>query len=124
MTTFGQEMRELAVELTEEFAEEIGESTIIHITGSAYDTELGENVNTTVQNTALVTFTKIKASEVSDVSFRKEHEKAIVAGDNVTFVPAIDDTVVKPAGTQHRVVRVGKDMYNAAYILYIEKNAT
>ena len=124
MTTFGQEMRELAVELTEEFSEDIGESTIIHNTGSVYDTDTGENVTTTEQESMAVTFTAIKASEVADISFRLEHEKAIVAGDNVTFVPAIDDNVLKPGGTTHRIAKVRKDMYSAAYVMYIEKNAT
>lgn len=124
MSTFGEDMRELASELTEEFSEEIGESTLLHLISNTYNAELGENVRETSPETAYITFTGIKESEVSDISFRKEHEKAIVAGDSLLVAPAIDDYVVKPEGTEHRVVAVKKDQYKAAYIMYIEKNAT
>ncbi len=120
MPTFGEEMRRLASELTEDFSEEIGKSSIHHITGRDYDTEEGKNTNTFLIESTYIVFEDINSNEVNDISYTDTHMKATIAGDEITFIPAIDDIVETPEKTYHRVDRVIKDQYNAAHILYVE----
>lgn len=124
MGTFGSEMQKVAQLLTEKFSEEIGESTLVHVTAGVYDPETGTATPTLVEETAYMAFMAIKDSEVSDVSFTKDHAKAVVAGDDIITHPAIGDFIIKPAGTKHRIVKVSADQYEAAYIMYVEKNGS
>ncbi len=121
MTTFGQEMRELAQEMTEEFSEELGMSTLRRKTGQTYDPDLGTNTPTYTEYTAYMVFTNIETEEVQNADYLKEHEKCVVAGDDLGLKPQRDDLVVKPDATSHRVVYVGTDQFSAAYIIHIEK---
>ncbi len=121
--TFGSEIREVAQELTEEFSEELGMSTLVYVDSQTYDTETGSSSETTTSKAAYMTFTKIESAEVSDESFIKKHQKVIVAGDDLDSAPSSGDRVIKFSGSEHRIVSVNVDQYKAAYIMYIEKKA-
>ncbi len=123
-TTFGQEMVELAQELTEEFSEEIGLSTLKRPNGQAYNADTGAYTETFLDYTAYMVFENIQAEEVQNIDYMKEHEQCTVAGDDLTVTPQNNDIVQKPDTTKHRVVNVLTDQYGAAYIMHIErKNA-
>ncbi len=115
--TFGSEMRELAVELVEEFSEEIGEASLHHITEVDYDTTTGKHTETYNVTKALMTFEDIRSDEVEDISFLSAHTKCTIAGDDIPDVPTVNDLITMPSGTTHRVERVTTDQYSAAYIL-------
>ena len=122
--TFGEEMADLAQELTEEFSAEIGLSTLKHLTGSAYNTDTGTYAPTYSTQSAYMVFDGIQAEEVQNVAYRAEHEQCTVAGDDLTVAPVRDDLIVKPDATSHRVVHVITDQYAAAYVLHIERKNT
>ncbi len=119
--SFGQEMRELATELTEEFSEEIGMSTIYHVSDRAYDTATGESDDTYDKHQAYMVFEDIKENEVENIAYRDAHMKTTVAGDDIPIVPVVNDLVETPEATLHRIERVLNDQYGAAYILYVER---
>ena len=122
--TFGEEMADLAQELTEEFSSEIGLSTLKHLTGNTYNPDTGAYTPTYSTQTAYMVFEDIQAEEVQNASYLAEHEQCTVAGDDLTVAPVKDDLIVKQDTTSHRVVHVKRDQYAAAYILHIErKNA-
>jgi len=124
MATFGEEMADLAQDLTEEFSAEIGLSTIRRQTGTAYDPDTGVHTPTYSNSTAYMVFEDIQSEEVQNMAYMNEHEQCTVAGDDLTFVPKKDDLIVKPDTTPHRVVHVGTDQFGAAYVMHIErKNA-
>lgn len=124
MTTFGQDMAQLAQELTLEFSEETGISYLIHYTGNVYDPVTGTHVPTTVQETAYMVFEDIESDEVQDISYLAKHRQCTIAGDDLTVAPVRDDIIVTPDAVNHRIVDVKTDQYTAAYILHIERDGT
>ena len=121
MTTFGQEMRELAQEMTKEFSEELGMSKIFHVIGSSYNSTSGQQHTLYSEHEAYATFTDITAKEELNESYRRDHRKCVIAGDDISIEPRIDDLIKDTDGNKHRVVKVGVDQYKAAYILHFKK---
>ncbi len=121
MTTFGQEMRELAQDLTEEFSEELGMSELHHIIGTDYDTETGEHTVQYSKHQAYAAFEDIDIREVSDESYVNDHRKCTIAGDDISITPIMNDLVVDTDGELHRIDKVTTDQYKAAYIIHFER---
>ena len=121
MSEFGDDMRGLAVELTEFFSEELGELEIKHVIGQTHDTSTGTTVTTYSTETAYITFTEIEAKDISDQSMIATHMKAVVAGDNITFEPSNGDLVQFKDLTYHKVEEVKLDQFDAAYMMIVEK---
>ena len=125
-----QEFKDLAVELTQEFAgDEIGDSTLYHLATEPYNTETGVVAKTWTEHVAPMTFEKIAdGSAVSKIGtyvgtpfeYASSHRTVTVAGDNLSIVPAMGD-IIQPPGSLvgHEVVFVDGDMYQAAYVLHV-----
>lgn len=123
MPTFGEEMKALASELTEEFSAELGKSLFIKLLSDTYDPVTGDSVKNTSQESVYMVFEEIENNEEHDASYLRAHMQCTVAGQDISVVPARDDTVVTPEGTYHRVVNVKFDQYRAAYVMHIERHA-
>jgi hypothetical protein len=119
--TFGVDMAELATDLIADFSTEIGTSTIRHNTGESYDTTTGTSTPTYSDHVLLIAFDEIQSEEVQEESYLKNHQMAIVAGNDITITPEEGDLVTKPAGTTHKIVAVMTDQYEAAYFCHIQR---
>lgn len=125
--SFGSEMRDLASELTEEFAGELGLATLHHLTGETYDAETGINSPTWTQHEVNAPVEKIKLGTFSSTGFGspdyfKDHRQVTIAGSDISIVPATGD-IFQPPGSQvgHEVVFVDHDMYEAAFVLHVQR---
>ncbi len=120
--TFGSDMQQLAVELTSEFAGELGLSTLYHFTGETYNTTTGLNVKTWTEHEAYMAIGDIKEGSISGVPFEyyMNHKVITVAGSSLSVVPEQGD-IVNLAGTTEgmEVVSIDTDMYGAAFKMYI-----
>ncbi len=119
--SFAEEMQELAVELTTEFSEDIGDSTLHILTGKTRDTETGIHVKTWSTEVAPMVYSDISEKEVADGSYRIAHMKCTVAGNNLLSEPKQDYLIEMPDGTVHRIVDVKWDQYKAAYTMFVER---
>lgn len=122
------DFQETAQELCEEFGEDVGKSTLYHLTGEAYNTETGANTPTWTTHEAYMPEEKIKTGTFASTGFGspeyyKDHRMITVAGLDLSVAPAIGD-LVQPNGAlvAHKVVYVDKDMYQAAYVLHVMKS--
>lgn len=128
--SFGSEMRDLASELTEEFAGELGLSKLYHRESESYNDTTGVNTPTWTEHEVYAPMEKIKLGTFSSTGFgspeyAKDHRQVTVAGDALSVVPKQGD-VFNPAGTTdgHEIVFVDMDMYAAAYILHVQIKPT
>ncbi len=120
--TFGIDMAELATELVAEFSTEIGVSTVRQVTGESYNTTTGAMAPTYADHSLLVAFDEIQSEEATSESYIKEHQLAIIAGDDISVEPAEGWFIIKPnGGTTHRIVAVITDQYQAAYFCHIQR---
>lgn len=119
MSDYGIEFSDLASELVAEFSEELGQATLKHLTGSVYSDDTGTRTPTYANHPALMVFDEIEAE--GDKVYEKEHQLCIIAGNDITAVPDNGDFIIKQSGTEHKVVAVLVDQYEAAYNLHIER---
>ncbi len=119
MSNYGIEFGELAHELVEEFSEELGNATLKHLTGDAYNDDTGVRAPTYDDHEALMVFDEIEAQEAG--TYENEHQLCIIAGNDVPVQPTNGDIIQKQSGTQHKIVMVIVDQYEASYILHIER---
>ena len=116
---YGIEFSELAQELVAEFSEELGEATLKHLGGDVYDAETGARTPTYTDYTALMVFDEIEALE--NGVYEAEHQLCIIAGDDIPVSPDNGDLIEKQSGTQHKIVAVIVDQYEASFVLHIER---
>lgn len=119
MSNYEIEFSELAQELVEEFSEELGQATLKHLIGEAYDDDTGVNAPTYDDYSALMVFDEIEAKDSG--TYEAEHQLCIIAGNDVPVQPSNGDLIQKQSGTQHKIVMVIVDQYEAAYILHIQR---
>ena len=117
-------MREIAQELVREFSEELGMSKLFHVIGTHYNSTTGVHTSLYSEHEVHAPFTNISAKEESNESYRKHHRKCVIAGDDITVAPRIDDLIEDTDGNKHRVVQSNVDQYKAAHILHFEKKIT
>jgi len=127
--TKGEKFRSKASEIIAKFAVENGKSTYHRVTGRAYSTETGTEVDTPVPQQAYMAFDEI-AIELSrvgnavviDPEYLKDHMLALIAGNDLPVTPKEGDLITPAGGTgKHRVVNVGTDMYEALFTCYITR---
>jgi hypothetical protein len=119
--TFGEDMGAMASELVKDFSEEIGMSIYKHPTGEVYDPVTGVNTQSFDDHSAYISFTDVESSEAKDRTYIKNHELAIVAGNDIPVVPVEGGLIQKPTGTVHRIVAIDGDQYGAGWFLDIKK---
>lgn len=122
MTTFGDEMRDLAAELNEEFSIGLYE----------YKT-LSPSYNPA---TGVVTPNPVRVTDIPAAKFDYSEERRVnktfsekiwvvsMAGEHLgTAVPIEGGIVVFPDSTEHIIRHVVTDQYGANYLLYVDAKA-
>ena len=117
---YGVIFGDLAQEIVAEFSEELGEATLKHRIGDTYDTDTGANIPSFDNYTTLMVFDEIE-TDGGNREYEANHQLCIIAGGDVPVVPAQGDIIVKQSGTEHKIVMVIVDQYQAAYNLHIER---
>ena len=119
MSDYTRDFGDLAQELVKEFGEELGEATLKSYAGKVYDPTAGQNVPAYTDHLTLMVFDEIETEEDGD--YIKEHQLAIIAGQDVPVEPKRGDLIVKQSGTTHKVMFVIADQYNAAFNCHIQR---
>lgn len=122
MTTFGEEMAELATELCEEFS--VGTYTYFE-SDTDYDTTTGRVTNNpiSVHNIPAARYDYSEENRVNR-TFAKKVWVVVMDGFHLGVVVPVEGGIVEfPDGSQHVIEDVETDQYGAAYILYVQQKA-
>jgi len=119
VSSHGVDFSELAQELVAEFSEELGTATLKHLTGDTYSADTGGRTPAYTDYTTLMVFDEIETT--GDGVYEKEHQLCIIAGDDIAVTPDNGDLIQKQSGSQHKIVAVIVDQYEAAYFIHIQR---
>jgi len=122
--TFGEEMKEAASEIIDEFSRELGPISIVIVSNRDYDTSTGVTSETKTPEETLAVFTSISVKEVPDQSFRDKHMKVLIAGEDIASIPNVGDLILNQSGEYHRIADVYTDQYEALYTMYVENKVS